>query len=828
MNGLLKRFVSQWKMLCREWNWNRTQRPRRKSTTHTVGIAAHVEYLEARTLLSATSVATFTDAELNPQAHPNVNPIALPSATATPSSGLTPSKIMSAYGFNQLSSGLNGTGQTIAIVGAYHNPTLLQDLKTFSTTFGLPDPPSFTVMSQTGSTTNLPANDPTNSWALESALDVQWAHALAPGANIVMVEANSSGFSDMMVAVKTAANLPGVSVVSMSFGTTEFATETFYDSYFKTPSGHQGVTFVASSGDYGTPADYPAYSPNVLAVGGTTLTVSSTGTYVSESAWSGSGGGISQFKAQPAYQQGIVTQSTTKRTAPDVSFDASTASSVPVISTYVYGTNTPWVQVGGTSFSAPAWGAIIATVNQARSQNGLGTLDGSTQTLPMLYQFSQTNPSVFRDITTGSNGYAAGTGYDLATGLGTPVVNALVASFAPATSSSASQLAFQQIPGPGIAGVALGSMAIALLDQNGQVVTSDNSTVTISIASGPGGFSAGSTLTVAAVNGVATFSNLILTVAGSYTFKVSDGNLANTTSNSVTINAAAAAKVVFQQVPGSGTSGLALGALTVAVQDQYGNVITSDSSSITLSVVTGPGGFSTDSTLTVAAVNGVATFNNLVLSTIGTYTFSAVDQSLTQAISGSVVVKDGLTAPSGVTLSIVNSTTVNLSWNAVSGTQGYQVFQIVGSSAVLQATVSQSTTSVQITGLVPGSTVSFNVEAGNGSAVAASSIVSIDLPQSLVTPPTLSATVLSATSVQLNWSTSPGAEGYRVYWLSGTTRYLSATLPATATGWTLTNLAKGTKYQFQVEAFQGTTVQASVWVAFQTPNSTILATPTLS
>jgi subtilase family serine protease len=147
-------------------------------------------------------------------------------------------------------------------------------------------------------TANFPATDPTNGWALETALDVEWAHALAPKANILLVEASSNLMSDLLTAVNYARNRPGVSAVSMSWGTGEFAGEATYDGFFTTPAGHTGVTFLASTGDDGTPGGYPAYSPNVVAVGGTTLRVNraiSSPDYVSEIGWTGSGGGVSQY-----------------------------------------------------------------------------------------------------------------------------------------------------------------------------------------------------------------------------------------------------------------------------------------------------------------------------------------------------------------------------------------------------------------------------------------------------------------------------------------------------------------------------------------------------
>ncbi len=147
-------------------------------------------------------------------------------------------------------------------------------------------------------------------------------------ANIVLVEANSATYADAMIAIDTARNLPGVSVVSMSFGWTEgdgtdqinHAGENSMDALFTTPAGHQGITFVAASGDKGSPGVYPALSPNVLAVGGTSLVLAADGTYSSETGWSGSGGGSSIYEPEPDYQQGV--QQSGFRQGPDVAFGA--------------------------------------------------------------------------------------------------------------------------------------------------------------------------------------------------------------------------------------------------------------------------------------------------------------------------------------------------------------------------------------------------------------------------------------------------------------------------------------------------------------------------
>lgn len=383
-----------------------------------------------------------------------------PFSTSSPT-GLTATQIRHAYGFDQILIGGvqgDGTGQTIAIIDAYDSPTIESDLHSFDAYwtahgYDLPDPPSFVRVAQNG-TTNYPGTDPAGAgnangtWEMETALDVEWAHALAPKANILLIEATSPSNSNLMTAaVNYAKSQPNVTLISMSFGQTEFSGETSFDSLFTTPSGHIGITFVASTGDFGQPGSYPAYSPNVLAVGGTTLSADGSGNYIGESGWSGSGGGVSTIESQPTYQNGVVNQfSTTRRTTPDIAFDADPNSGVPVYDSWDFGTSAPWAQFGGTSFSAPSWSALLAIADQARVASGFSTLDGRSQTLPQLYALS---PGDFHDITSGNNGFAAGANYDLVTGLGTPraalVVNDLVGAYA-VTSSTPSNGATVSTP----------------------------------------------------------------------------------------------------------------------------------------------------------------------------------------------------------------------------------------------------------------------------------------------------------------------------------------------------------------------------------------------
>ncbi len=413
-----------------------------------------LECLESRVLLS--SVHTFADSSapwketlreiadewiasrrrhaLTNRANPVaiVNGHASPNATTPPGNAFTPAQIRQAYGFDQVRFGStqgDGTGQTIAIIDAFDDPNIITDLNTFDTQFGLPAPPSFTKVAQNGSA-NFPAASGSTNWSIEESLDVEWAHAAAPGAKIILVEAVDSQYQNLVQAAATwAARQPGVSTISMSFGSSEFGSETGLDSFFTTPAGHPGVTFLASTGDSGSPTEYPAASPNVVAVGGTSLSLTSSNAYNSETGWSGSGGGISNYEAKPTYQDGIATQSDTARTNPDISAVADPQTGVAVYDSYDFASS-PWIRVGGTSLSAPLMAGMVAIADQGRATLGLTSLDGPSQTLPLLYQLPAGD---FHDVLTGSNananfpsGYSAATGYDLVTGRGSPIVNKLV------------------------------------------------------------------------------------------------------------------------------------------------------------------------------------------------------------------------------------------------------------------------------------------------------------------------------------------------------------------------------------------------------------------
>lgn len=320
-----------------------------------------------------------------------------PDASKSPT-GLTPARIKSAYGFS--TSLTAGAGKTIAIVDAYDDPTAEKDLGVFSSAFLLPACTTangcFTKVNQTGGTRYPKTN---SGWALEISLDVQWAHAIAPGAKILLVEASSASFTNLLAAEDYAA--AHAQYVSNSWGASEFSGESTYDSHF----ARSGVSFFVSAGDAGLPAEYPSSSPNVISVGGTTLTFNADGTLASETGWSGGGGGCSAYETATAAQAvfggyGQVACAGGRAT-PDVSLDADPASGVSVYDSTRYQGQSGWWTVGGTSASSPMWAARSADA-------------GAVVNSAYVYG----NSIGFRDITSGNNGASCLVGFDLCSGRG--------------------------------------------------------------------------------------------------------------------------------------------------------------------------------------------------------------------------------------------------------------------------------------------------------------------------------------------------------------------------------------------------------------------------
>ena len=544
--------------------------------------------------------------------------------------GYTPQQIRTGYGLNGITFGSltgDGRGQTIAIVDAYDDPGLVDstasnfstsDLAQFDKQFKLPDPPSFLKLNENGGTNSLPGTDPagagssSGNWEYEEAMDVEWAHAIAPGANIVLIEADMNSYGDLFTAVTTAANLAGVSTVSLSWGSPENSGETQWDSNFLTPVGHQGVTFVAATGDGGSPGIDPAYSPNVVAAGGTAVSIGSDGTYLSESAWSSGGGGVSSFESEPAYQESV--QNTGYRTIPDVSFNSSRSPGVAVYDSYDNTEGGPWSSMGGTSLAAPAWAALIAIADQGRVAMGGTTLDGPSQTLPALYSLPSTD---FHDITSGGNGgYNAAPGYDEATGLGTPIANLLVPDLASYGLPDRLNVAAQP-PSSLAAGSPFG-LTVALDSPDGQLLTGATGTVTISLSNDPGGAALNGTLTEPIKDGVATFSGLSIDQAGTgYSLLFSDGSMNSATSAGFNVVPTTASQLVISaQPPASITAGGAFG-LAVNVEDAYGNLESGFDGSVNLALGAVPDGASLAGNLTATASGGVADFDGLSLDQAG-------------------------------------------------------------------------------------------------------------------------------------------------------------------------------------------------------------------
>ncbi len=631
-----------------------------------------VETLEQRQLLA---VVAGTAATVNGAATQQAVPLyeelttisssgkVTPLAGAGPT-GYTPTQIRQAYGLNQVSG--DGSGTTIAIVDAYNDPNIAGDLAQFDSAFNLTAPPKFTVVNQTGGST-LPAAN--SGWATEIALDVEWAHAIAPGANILLVEANSSSFSDLLTAVDYARNAPGVVDVSMSWGGSEFSGETSYDSHFTTPAGHSGVAFFVASGDSGAPAEYPSASPNVVGVGGTTLTLNSSNNISSETTWNGSTGGLSAYESQPGYQTGIVTQSTTKRATPDVSYDANPNTGFPVYDSY--GTSAPWGQYGGTSDAAPQWAALVAIADQGRIAAGETPLTGA-QLSADLYQFPASD---FNDITSGNStgkpSLSASTGYDLVTGRGSPkanlIINALVGSSS-TTPAAATHLSVSA-PGAETAGGTF-SITVSALSSSNAAATGYTGTVHFSSSDVAAGLPANYTFTTADA-GVHTFTGLVLKTAGSDSISAAD-TASSSINGSATVGVAAAGAnhLVFGQQPaGQLVGGTISPAVTVKIEDAFNNVLTGDSTDkVTLSLGTNPSGGTLGGTTSVTVSGGTATFGNLSVSLAGNgYTLLASSAATSASIASSafnvtantLVTHLGVSAPNSSTAGGTFSITVS-------------------------------------------------------------------------------------------------------------------------------------------------------------------------
>jgi kumamolisin len=395
----------------------------------------------ATVITPPSSIALASDFGVN--SHTNVHLLVPPGGlTGTPATSgppfpgylfQTPASIACIYGLvpapvNPAAAGCNpnvvtanptGGSKTIAIVDAFDDANAAADLAEFSAQFGLPaiNSTNFQKVYATGAK---PPQDLTGGWEGEESLDIEWAHAMAPNANIILVEAASNSNADLFAAVKVASGLvaaAGGGEVSMSWGGAEFKLERLYDTYFQTPN----VVYFAAAGD-SAGVIYPSASPFVVSAGGTSLSMSlSTGNFQLQLAWLSTGGGASLYEPQPSYQAGIPVLNGTRGT-PDISFDADPNTGVWVYDSTpwlsggaVYGgPKHPWLIVGGTSVATPSLAGIVNTA---------GKFAASTPAeLTTIYSLASTG--TVTDVTYGVcgfyDGFLAGKGYDLCTGLGTP------------------------------------------------------------------------------------------------------------------------------------------------------------------------------------------------------------------------------------------------------------------------------------------------------------------------------------------------------------------------------------------------------------------------
>lgn len=488
---------------------------------------------------------------------------AAPLATTTSVTTYTPAQIRAAYALPALpasTSGLSaaqaaqlGAGQTIYLVNAKHDPNIAAELAAFNAKFGLPTCTLRTLTASTALplaaasssgcelvvayssasalTSTAPAYD--SGWATEIALDVQWAHATAPLARLVLIEAPDAGVASLSGAVGLA-NRMGAGVVSMSFGAAEGSWTASYDSVF---SG-TGMSYVAATGDNGAAVSWPSVSAKVLAVGGTTLTYTGSGART-ETTWSGTGGGVSAYTALPSYQSGTL-GGYARRAVADVAFNANPNSGQYVATIAQGSTTTRWVSAGGTSLATPQWAGLLALNNAVRAAAGKAAL-GQPNTA--IYQQIGAVPTqynaAFKDVTLGANGScgtcAAKSGYDTPTGWGTPNVSTLLSSLSGASVSSGGSTA---TPTPAPSGPALTTTAltgVATKSFSGTIGYSapgaTSLAITISGAASGMAFSATSSgIVVSWAKPVAGKTNLVITL------KDNQGN-STTGTVAVTINA---------------------------------------------------------------------------------------------------------------------------------------------------------------------------------------------------------------------------------------------------------------------------------------------------
>lgn len=590
-----------------------------------------------------------------------------PGPTATTPQGYAPVTVATAYGF---ATG-GGATETIAIVDAYGAPTITGNLQSFSTTFGLPactrTNGCFTKVNQSGGT-SYPAA--TSGWALEQSLDVEWAHSLAPNARILLVEASTASFANLLTAVRYAAS-HGAKYVSMSWGGTDFLGETTYDSNFTA----SGVSYFAASGDTASSVLYPSSSPDVVSVGGTTLNVTGT-TWKSETAWTTAGGGCSSYESANGAQSADSTPLCgTRRATPDISLDANPYTGVAVYDTERLSTGqSGWIQVGGTS-AATVMVAAHAT-ETAKALNATAVYGGTLKVY---------------DVTSGSNGHACTVGYDLCTGVGS--WNTAAGS---SSGGSTGTLSFSPAGGVSVpAGSISAPIDVKLSKSVTAPLTVTVSTSTGGLATSPGATTFTSTVKVHVTANGTTSSSFYFesTKAGTHAVTASAANWTSA-SQSETVTASTLASISVSPASATVAKG-ATKTFTATGYDRYHNAVALTTVTWSASPTT-LGSFSSSApsttftagtvgtgtiTATVGAVHGMATVTVTAVAPLAaTISAGRTSRHGTQYHTPLTVrVSAGGTAVSGATVQLTvyggaSCTTVKATGSGTTGAGGTVVF----------------------------------------------------------------------------------------------------------------------------------------------------------
>ncbi len=579
----------------------------------------------------------------------------LQGVVGTPNS-LDPALFDSAYGFNILNFHVggqvipgDGAGQTIAIVDAFGSPTIVKDVETFDAQWGIGNTDStgqfFLTVSPLAPTVNTTPTDAGTiaGWAQEASLDVEWAHAVAPEAHVLLVEAPSPSLLDMLDANVFAAAQPGVVTVSNSWGIDNSAVNpnglpnepAIFDGFMVTPNGHTdsdglqnaGVTFFAATGDTNATLQYPSTSINDIAIGGFTQAIDINGNIQNTGIWSGSGGGTN-----PNY--------VTKSQVGEFALDADPQTGVWIFDSTPDGTGASgWTVVGGTSLATPAWAAYMSIIDQGLELRGVpslttaAALEGNASS-PGMLNLAEQSAATAADFNTfmaplptayplGGNPPPMGSPLvqipSNHTGFGSPVssllTNDMVGGGITHVGDALDILSFTQEPTTTSAGQAIPTFTVQV-DQpaSATVDATYNGPVTVSLdpLSTAGGVLSG-IVTVNAVNGIATFSGLSVLKVGNFVLDASANNTMGATSSSFQTVAAPAGQLVFVGEPISTWQFGKMPDLVVDVEDQFGNLALTNNSTVTLSIQSGPAGGTISGNTRATVSNGQVVFHWSVL-----------------------------------------------------------------------------------------------------------------------------------------------------------------------------------------------------------------------